>query len=227
MEEPISQSVQDYLKSIYDLTRTARRASTSQIASAMGVRPASVTGMIQKMTRGETPLLDYHKHQGVRLTAHGEKLALQVIRHHRLLETYLHDTLGYGWDAVHDEACRLEHVISEKFEQRIDQALGSPTFDPHGDPIPDRDLVMPVHATTSLENMTVGQQATIRRVPNSDPLLLRYLAEHHLVPGEKVSLLAHSPFDGNLSLQIDQQAETVVLGPLVAGQILVELIPNG
>jgi len=227
MEEPISQSEQDYLKSIYDLTRTARRASTSQIASAMGVRPASVTGMIQKMTRGGAPLLDYHKHQGVRLTAYGEKLALQVIRHHRLLETYLHESLGYGWDAVHDEACRLEHVISEKFEERIDQALGSPAFDPHGDPIPDRDLNMPVHATSSLENMTVGQQATIRRVPNNDPHLLRYLAEHHLVPGEKVRLLAHSPFDGNLSLQIDQQAETVVLGPVVAGQILIELIPNG
>jgi DtxR family transcriptional regulator, Mn-dependent transcriptional regulator len=223
METIITQSVQDYLKIIYDLTRSDARASTNEIAEAMGVKPASVTGMIQKMTHGESPLVDYQKHQGVVLTQHGEKIALEVIRHHRLLETYLHETLGFNWDAVHDEACRMEHVISEEFEERIDQALGNPTFDPHGDPIPDHDLIMPPHTTTSLEKLQPGQQATIQRVRDRDADLLRYLAKHSLIPGTNVTLLEHSPFDGNLSLQIANQEQAIVLGPGVAGQIFVEI----
>ena len=219
----ITQSIQDYLKSIYDLTRSGERASTNQIAEAMGFKPASVTGMIQKMTQGKSPLLTYQKHQGVVLTPHGEKMALEVIRHHRLLETYLHQTLGFEWDVVHAEACRLEHVISEEFEERIDAALGNPSFDPHGDPIPDRDLNMPPYTTTSLDKLQPGQQATIQRVRDRDPELLRYLAEHNIVPGENVTVLEHSPFDGNLSLQITRQGQSIVLGPSVAEQIFVEI----
>ena len=223
MEILITQSIQDYLKAIYDLTRDGERASTNQIAEAMGVKPASVTGMIQKMTQSKPPLLSYQKHQGVLLTPRGEKMALEVIRHHRLLETYLHDSLGFKWDAIHDEACRLEHVISEEFEERIDQVLGSPAFDPHGDPIPDRDLNMPPHATTSLDKLQPGQKATIQRVRDRDPELLRYLAEHNIIPGANVTLLEHSPFDNNLSLQISRQDQPIVLGPSVAGQIFIEI----
>ena len=226
MNISLTQSIQDYLKTIYDLTRTVERASTNKIAKAMGVKPASVTGMIQKMTKSESPLVDYKKHQGVVLTPHGEKLALEVIRHHRLLETFLHETLSYEWDAVHDEACRLEHVISEQFEETIDQILGNPTFDPHGDPIPDRNLVMPACTTTSLEMLQPGQQATIQRVRDSDPDLLRYLADSGLFPGVQVTLLDCSPFDGNLSLQVARREQSIVLGPSVAEQIFIEIIAN-
>lgn len=224
MGEPLTQSTEDYLKTIYDLTRQGQAASTNQIADVLGVKPASVTGMIQKMAQAETPLVNYQKHYGVVLTPHGERLALEVIRHHRLLETFLHETLGYEWDAIHAEACRLEHVISEQFEERIAQALGNPAYDPHGDPIPDRDLLMPPVTTTSLGELLPGQQATIQRVRDTDPELLRYLAQRGLVPGVQVTLLDCSPFDGNLSLQIAGQGPAIVIGPRVAGQIFITIL---
>jgi DtxR family Mn-dependent transcriptional regulator len=226
MDEILTQSVQDYLKTIYDLTLTAERASTNQLAEALGVKPASITGMIQKMAQADPPLVDYKKHYGVVLTPHGEKLALEVIRHHRLLETFLYKTLGYEWDAVHAEACRLDHVISEKFEERIAQALGNPAYDPHGDPIPDRNLKMPPCAKTTLDMLLPGQQATIQRVRDTDPALLRYLAGLGLVPGVQVTLLDCSPFDANLSLQIARQGQVIVLGPRVARQLFIEITAN-
>jgi DtxR family Mn-dependent transcriptional regulator len=224
MDEALSQATQDYLKTIYDLTRNGERASTNQLAETLDVKPGSITGMIQKLALAEPPLVDYQKHYGVALTPHGERLALEVIRHHRLLETFLHETLGYEWDAIHAEACRLEHVISEQFEERISQALGNPVYDPHGDPIPDRELNMPPVTNTSLSELLPGQQATIQRVRDSDPNLLRYLGQRGLIPGVQVTLLDCSPFDGNLSLQIIGRDESIVIGPRVAGQIFVEVL---
>ena len=131
MKTTVTHAIEDYLKTIYDLTANCERASTNQIAEVLDIKPASVTGMIKKLSQGTPPLVDDKKHHGVALTPAGEKVALETIRHHRLLETFLYETLGFDWDAVHAEADRLEHVISEEFEERIAQHLGDPTHDPH------------------------------------------------------------------------------------------------
>ncbi|MBN1669083.1 MAG: metal-dependent transcriptional regulator [Anaerolineales bacterium] len=224
MPDELSHAIQDYLKAIYDLSQGEARANTTELAEVLNVKPASVTGMLRKLAECEPPLVEYEKHRGVVLTPLGEKAALEVIRHHRLLETFLHDTLGFEWDDVHAEADRLEHVISEQFEERIAQVLGHPTHDPHGDPIPDRDLQMPVDATLSLSRLQPGQLACIQRVRDSDPELLRYLAERGVRPGELFTVLERSPFDDNLTLQLAEQAETIVLGASITRQIFVELL---
>jgi DtxR family Mn-dependent transcriptional regulator len=221
MKPFISKSTEDYLKIIYNLTVTQERASTNQIANALDVKPASVTGMIKKLSNSEPPLVDYQKHQGVSLTLEGEKVALEIIRHHRLLETFLHETLGYEWDSVHAEADRLEHVISEEFEERIAQALGDPTHDPHGDPIPNRDLQMPTQATTRLSELRKGQQAIIQRVPDSNPDLLRFLGENGIIPGACIEVVAYSDFDDNLSIRVQNRSEISVLGIRVTRKIYI------
>src|SRR5690349_2391225 len=144
--EPLTQNIQDYLKAIYNLAKSDGSASTTALAARLGVAAPSVTGMIQKLASSTPPLVVYRKHQGVTLTPEGERAALEVIRHHRLIETYLVENLGYGWDEVHAEADRLEHAISENLEARIAAALGNPVRDPHGEPIPTVELVMPIDA---------------------------------------------------------------------------------
>ena len=136
----ISPAAQDYLKVIYDLTDESGRATTSQIADYLQVKPASVTGMLQKMAKEEPPLVEYKKHKGVILTLEGKKAALEIMRHHRLVESFLHEILGYSWDEVHEEAERLEHVISEDMERRMAAVLGNPSRDPHGQLIPNHNL---------------------------------------------------------------------------------------
>jgi DtxR family transcriptional regulator, Mn-dependent transcriptional regulator len=224
MRDTLTHSIEDYLKTIYDLSLTHGRASTSQIAEVLDIKPGSVTGMLKKLAVADPPLVKYKKHQGVVLTPAGEQVALEIIRHHRLLETFLHQNLGFDWDTVHAEADRLEHVISEEFEERIAQVLGDPTHDPHGDPIPTRDLEMPSQATTRLSDLRAGQQATIQRVRDSDPELLRYLSERGLVPGVPIKVLDYSPFDDNLCLELEACAESVVLGPRITRQIFVEVV---
>ena len=189
MDNPFTQATQDYLKTIYDLTRSSERASTNQIADRLKIKPASVTGMLKKMAQNNPPLVDYQKHHGVSLTPEGERSALKVIRLHRLLECFLHETLGYEWDALHAEACRLEHVVSDEFEQRIAEALGNPSHDPHGDPIPDEHLNMPVDMTISLSDLCVGQRATIQRVRDRDADLLRDLSQRGVIPGAGITVL--------------------------------------
>src|SRR5690606_1668034 len=139
-----TQATEDYVKAIYELCRSEERATTGRIADMLEVTPASVTGMLKKLSSQEPPLVQYRPHQGVWLTAEGERLALEMIRQHRLLECFLHEALGYSWDEVHDEAERLEHAVSEALTERIAQWLEHPAFDPHGDPIPTRDLELPV-----------------------------------------------------------------------------------
>ena len=221
MRENLTQAIEDYLKTIYDITLSDERASTNRIAERMGVKPASVTGMLKRLATNDPPLLDYHKHHGVELTPDGERVALEVIRHHRLLELFLHERLGYNWDEVHAEADRLEHVISEDLEERIARALGNPAHDPHGDPIPNRDLYLPSDRLVPLSDLRPGQQAIVQRVRNDDPALLRHLESLGIMPQARLSVLDYSGFDGNLSLQVNDTVQ--VLGPNVTQQIFVEV----
>jgi DtxR family Mn-dependent transcriptional regulator len=222
MREQLTQSVEDYLKIIYLLTTEFGRATTTQIAEHMGIKPGSVTGMLQKMAETDPPLVDYQKHRGAVLTAHGEQVALEMIRHHRLLELFLYKQLGYRWDEVHSEADRLEHVISEDFEERIAQALGNPTRDPHGEPIPTRDFHLPPQSSLRLSDLRPGNRARVQRVDAADEKLLRYLSTIGMLPQAKVTILDYSVFDGNLRLQVSSQPEPVVLGTRVTSQIFME-----
>lgn len=218
----LTQSIEDYLKVIYELTLAEERATTNEIAERMGVAPASVTGMLKRLSANEPPLLKYEKHRGVALTAAGRQVALEIIRHHRLLELYLHERLGYSWDEVHEEADRLEHVISEALEERIAQELGNPLQDPHGDPIPTRELSLPVHHWAQLSDLCAGQKAIVQQVANENPDLLRYLSSIGLVLQARLEVLEVSEFDGNLHLLIGDQR--LVLGPAVTHQIFVEVL---
>ncbi|MBK5107107.1 MAG: metal-dependent transcriptional regulator [Anaerolineales bacterium] len=223
MRENITRVIEDYLKTIYELTRSDRRATTNQIAEKMGVTPASVTNMIQKLADTDPPLLDYRKHHGVQLTTEGERVALEIIRHHRLLEMFLHETLGYRWDEVHEEADRLEHVISEEMEERIAISLGNPQHDPHGDPIPSRDLQMPQSSDLTLSQLRPPQKAQVKRVSDSDPDLLRYLSVRGIEPEAQLEILDYSPFDNNLQVQVMGEEEPVVLGAVITNQVFVEI----
>jgi DtxR family Mn-dependent transcriptional regulator len=222
MSEIISQSIQDYLKHIYELNEHGGSASTNDLAARLNVAPASVTGMLQKLASSQPPLVIYKKHQGVRLTKNGEKAALEVIRHHRLLETFLVKTLGYSWDEVHCEADKLEHVISENFETRMAAALGNPTRDPHGELIPTADLVMPADDSCPLASLRADETATVRRVSDDDPALLRHLQKIGVVPEVKIAVKNYSEFDGNLTLQVEGQKSNIVLGTAVTSQVFVE-----
>ena len=224
METTVTHATEDYLKTIYALTAVRERASTNQIAEALDIKPASVTGMIKKLSQSNPPLVDYQKHYGVALTPEGEKVALETIRHHRLLETFLYETLGFDWDTVHAEADRLEHVISEEFEERMAVVLGDPTHDPHGDPIPSRDLVMPSQATTRLSDLKPGQDAIVKRVRDADPDLLRYLSDCGILPGVCIEVTGYSPFDDNHSVRIQDQPNILVLGMRITRQIFVEVV---
>lgn len=213
---------EDYLKAVFDLTTQHARATTGQIAEYLGVQPASVTGMVKRLAAMKPPLVEHRRYRGVVLTAEGEKVALQMIRHHRLLETYLHEKLGYGWEEVHEEAERLEHAISEEFEARIAQVLDHPGRDPHGAPIPSRDLELPSSSAVPLSEVGAGGQARLARVSDRDPDLLRHLRVLGLKPGIKLEVVARSEFDDTLELRVTDQPETLVLGPKVTERILVE-----
>jgi DtxR family Mn-dependent transcriptional regulator len=222
MQMGLSQAIEDYLKVIYELTSQSDRAATNQIAEAMKVTPASVSEMIKRLSETKPPLVDYQKHHGVVLTPAGERVALETLRRHRLLEMFLYQMLGYHWDEVHDEADRLEHVISEEFEERIAQALGNPIRDPHGDPIPSHDLHIPVEHATSLAELQPGVHSQISRVHSSDARILRYLSEHGLIPQAHLTVLDVSPFDGNLVVQVDGWEAPLVLGSKITQLIFVE-----
>ena len=201
MSKPdLSVAIQDYVKEIYKLQSSGQRATTTAIAKTMGVAPSSATSMLKKLAA--LGLAEHAPYHGVKLSEAGTKIALEVIRHHRLLEQYLAETLGLPIDALHDEADRLEHVISEELEARIDEQLGYPTHDPHGDPIPDAGLNVDRTALRSLETLTPGEVATVRRIPDGDAPLLRYLAELTLVPGSRVTMRKSEPFGGPVTVDV-------------------------
>lgn len=220
MKENLTHAIEDYLKAIYTLSAKGRAATTTDLADTLQIAPASVTGMLKRLAESSPPLVEYRKRQGATLTPEGERAALEIIRHHRLLETYLYEALGFPWDEVHEEAERMEHVISEAFEKRIDALLGYPTHDPHGDPIPDPNLVMPRKALIPLSTLRPPQTTTIERVNADDVALLRYLEEKGLMPGSKIKVSAFSPFDGNLTLVIDEKE--MVVGPAITRHIFVK-----
>jgi DtxR family Mn-dependent transcriptional regulator len=221
MHLELSPAFEDYLKVIYELTGQGDRASTLEIAEGMRVKPASVTGMLQRLAAYDPPLVDYQKHHGVALTTAGRQAALEVVRHHRLLETFLHQKLGYSWDEVHVEADRLEHVLSEALEERIATALGNPDYDPHGEPIPTRELILPQASSLRLSEMRPGEQAVVERVEPFDPDALRYLAALHLLPEAPLQVLTYSPLDGNLQIQVTGQ-KPVTLGTRITERIFVK-----
>lgn len=219
MSQELSPNIQDYLKRIYDMTISGGKATTSQLAAVLGISPASVTNMVQKLSQTNPPYLTYQKHQGVRLTEAGRLAALKIIRRHRLIEHYLVQALGYTWDEVHQEAEILEHAMSPLLESRIDAALGYPAFDPHGDPIPNASLAVPEVEQISLSSLEVGKSAQVIRVPHEDPQVLRYLGKCNLQPGARIKLLARTPYDQTMTVLIIESGEEVTIGPNLADQI--------
>src|SRR4029079_14242510 len=214
MIQGLTDAMQDYLREIYKLRLEGGRATTSAIAERMGGRPPSVTAMLKRLAA--LGLVEHTPYHGVELTAAGERIALEVIRHHRLLAEYLSEALGLSLDEVHSEADRLEHALSEELEARIDRSLGYPTPEPHGDPIPDAKLRIDRDQLRTLASPEPGDVATIRRVPDDDDALLRYLADHALVPGETVTLTRAEPFGGPLILRVGK-AEHAISRELAEG----------
>jgi DtxR family Mn-dependent transcriptional regulator len=214
----LSQAVEDYLKAIYKLQPDGP-VSTSDIAAALGVSAASVTNMVKRLA--QMKMVEYQSYKGVLLTEAGVKIALEVIRHHRLLETYLKEMLGYSWAEMHDEAERLEHHISEGFEEKIDELLGYPTHDPHGHPIPTPDLEIAETITTPLALASTGKRLVIHHVSDGDADLLQYLEEIGLLPKTDVQIIEKAPFDGPLTLRVGDRQH--VIGHEVASNVFVEL----
>jgi len=218
----VSSAAEDYLKAIYKLQKGCEavgRVTTSLVAERMEVSAASATNMIKKLA--DRNLLKHTPYRGVELTYAGERLALETLRHHRLLELYLSRALGFDWDRVHAEADRMEHAISEEFEERIDQALGHPTIGTHGEPIPTKEGEIHEQSYLRLSELEIGQRAVIRRVSDRSSEMLRYLDQIGLQLGTQVEIGARAPFNGPLLLQIETQREQS-LGLEVAGQIFVE-----
>lgn len=215
----ISHAMEDYLKAIYKLQERSEQVPTSALAESMGITPASVTNMCKKLA--ELNLLEYEPYQGVKFTPTGYKLALEIVRHHRLIELYLAEALGVPWDQVHEEAEKLEHVISEDLEERMATALGDPQFDPHGAPIPSRSGNVTRPDSGRLVDMAVGDKLVVVEVDDDDPKLLRYLGEMGIYPGTEIQLIGYAPFDGPLTFNIGDSQHN--LGYQAAKSILVAL----
>ncbi len=215
----ITPAIEDYLKAIYTLQQQGA-VTTSLLGEQRGSKPGSVTGMVKKLA--EMHLVRHTPYQGVELTPSGERIALEVIRHHRLLELYLVEALGYSWDEVHEEAEKLEHHISEKLEARIAAHLGHPTIDPHGDPIPTLEGQLPRSADLRLADLHVAEQARIVRMRDQSAERLRYLADLGLVLGAAVEVIASAPFDGPLSIRVGEA--TYALDRRMARTIEVERV---
>jgi DtxR family Mn-dependent transcriptional regulator len=208
----LTAAVENYVKAVYLLETEGSGATTTALAERLGVQPGSVSGMVHKLvTLG---LARHEPYRGVTLTASGRRVALEVIRHHRLLELYLVESLGMSWDEVHDEAEILEHVLSEELEELIAAKLGHPTLDPHGDPIPSRELTLARDDSLSLHELEPGEGGTFVRVSDADPAMLRFLAEHGIVPGTRLKIVERQPFDGPLTVKLNGKKQ--VLGAILA-----------
>jgi DtxR family Mn-dependent transcriptional regulator len=215
-----SEAIEDYAKAIYALQRrgAGRPVGTNDLAERLGVTPGSASAMVKKLA--ERDLVEHAPYHGVRLTAAGERLALEVLRHHRLLELYLAEHLDVPWDRVHDEAEALEHVISGDLASRIAAKLGHPTHDPHGDPIPGADLSIDEGNTRSLADLAPGDRGRFVRVSDSDPAMLRYLHERGVRLGDRLEVLDRQPFDGPLTVRFSNG--TQMLGGALAAAMRVE-----
>lgn len=223
----LSTSAEDYLKTIYKLSEQGDRVSTNQIAEDLDVSPASVTSMIKKISTMHPPLIIYKKYYGVILTPEGKHAALQIIRRHRLLEKYLYEVMGFSWDQVHEEAHTLEHFISLNFEEQMARALKSTEYDPHGAPIPNKDLKVPSQSNLKLCKLQKGQSAIIKQVPDENSEFLRYLEKNGVIPGKEFKVIETSPFDKSLKIQSKESETSLVLGLETSQSIFIELVSEG
>ena len=220
----ISSAVEDYAKAIYALQERGDgcAVTTNALAERLHVTPASASAMVKKLDG--IGLVTHTPYKGVQLTPKGEAIALEVIRHHRLLEAYLSESLGVPWDRVHDEAEVLEHVLSEELEELIAAKLGNPTLDPHGDPIPSRDLAIADDVgSCDLYQLEPGSSGTFVRVSDTDPEMLRFLTERGIRPGARLQVLERQPFDGPLSVRVGKRVH--VLGAVLARAMRVQTPP--
>jgi DtxR family Mn-dependent transcriptional regulator len=214
-----SSAVEDYAKAIYALERRGGVVTTNALAERLGVTAGSASGMVKRL--GELGLVRHQPYHGVSLTDDGRRVALEVMRHHRLLELYLVETLGVPWDRVHEEAEVLEHVLSDELEELIATKLGDPTHDPHGDPIPTRELTIEEGTTRTLQALEPGDRGTFTRVSDSDPEMLRFLAERGIAPGDHLEVIDKQPFDGPLFVRFGREVH--VLGGGLANAMRVEV----
>lgn len=226
MRKHPKEAVEDYLKTIYTLERRSGKAArTTALAAALGVTPGSVTDMLKRLAAGRPRLVDYTPHRGVSLTRNGKQKAIAILRRHRLLETFLYETLGYGWDEIHHEADVLEHHVSERFIEALDAALEHPTRDPHGDPIPTADGQLPASHCPAIDTLAQGATVVIERVRSHDDELLRYLALKGIRPGTRLRIREKAPSGGPISVDVmailSQDPTTVALSAEVAADILV------
>ena len=215
-----SPAIQDYAKAIYALEQRRQGAvTTNALADRLGVTAASASGMVKRMR--ELGLVEHEPYRGVTLTEHGRRVALEVIRHHRLLELYLAESLGLSWDRVHAEAEVLEHHLSEELEELIAAKLGNPTHDPHGDPIPTRELKIEERPTRSMDSLAAGTTGTFTRVSDADPDMLRYLGGRGIAPGDEFEVVDKQPFDGPVFVRFGDDVH--VLGGALARAMRVEV----
>jgi DtxR family transcriptional regulator, Mn-dependent transcriptional regulator len=213
----VTAPVEDYLKVIFELESAAGVAGTNEIATALGFAPASVSGMVRRLAGHG--LITHERYHGVRLTKAGRRAALRTIRRHRVIEAYLTHALGVPWDRVHDEAERLEHAASDELIDRMAAAIGEPTTDPHGAPIPTREGTLEEPPLRALDEIGVGERVSVQRVGDRNPGQLRYLAELGITPGRHIEVISRAPFDGPIELRVGKT--TRAIGPALARQILV------
>ncbi|HXY30279.1 MAG TPA: metal-dependent transcriptional regulator [Gemmatimonadaceae bacterium] len=216
--ESYTAPVEDYLKAIYDLERAGGPAGTNEIAQRLSIAPASVSGMVRRLA--EHGLLAHERYRGVRLTEAGRRVALRTLRRHRVIEAYLTQALGYEWDTVHQEAERLEHAASDELIDRMAAAIGEPSTDPHGAPIPTREGEIEERTLLPISDLAPRQRGRVVRVSDHDPARLRYLAELGLRPGAEVECVERAPFGGPIRLQVADIER--IIGPQLAASVLVE-----
>jgi len=219
----LSHSEQDYIKTIYMQTRGGQPAGTAALASALQIRPASVSGMLQKLAEAEPALIVYQKHRGVSLTEEGEAAALQIIRRHRLIEQFLYDVLEYPLDRIHAEAEVLEHAVSDYFVERLARLLREPGFDPHGEPIPDQDLtITDLRTLAPLSELAPGEQGAVRLIGDPSRELLQYLQSIGIRPGIALRVTQRNPVDGTQQIEILPGGQPQVIGKSIGDNIRVE-----
>jgi DtxR family Mn-dependent transcriptional regulator len=223
-----SPAVEDYLKAIYELQEESGGGSvgTAALAARLGVTRAAVTGMVKKLAASPRALIAYTRYHGTRLTARGARAALEVVRHHRLIEAYLIEALGYSWDEVHTEADHLEHAISEDLEARIAAFLGDPRSDPHGAPIPLKDGSLPRRREVRLTDVAVGQGGEVSRVPDEDPEMLRYFDRVGLRPPHHLEVTDRGPFEGPVLVRIGNSPTTIALNRRVTDGVFIAVDPG-
>lgn len=218
-DDSVSRSVQDYAKAVYALeSRGDAAVSTNALADRLGVTPGSASGMVRKLA--DLGLVQHERYRGVRLTDAGRRVALEVMRRHRLIELFLAEALGMPWDRVHAEAEVLEHALSDELERLIAAHLGNPDIDPHGDPIPSADFKIDERSTRALDELPVGARGRFVRVSDSDPEKLRYLAEHQISLGDRLEVVDRQPFGGPLFVRFGQLEQPI--GGELAAVIRVE-----